>query len=121
MVPYSALVYPGSYINQEAAPAIKEFMIQLEKKINRSVINVMMEEVYHAEHVGGATDSEMENQERLPAGSGIWAMWWEMNLHFLGVAGQGSDSHKGTTEGEGMGGAFRRLRVLHVAVAQESD
>lgn len=44
-----------------------------------------------------------------------------MNLHFLGVAGQGSDSHKGTTEGEGMGGAFRRLRVLHVAVAQESD
>lgn len=67
---YSALVYPGLYINQEAAPAIKEFMIQLEKKINRSVINVMTEDVYHAEHVGGATDSEMENQERFPAGSG---------------------------------------------------
>lgn len=50
---YSAFVYPGLYINQEAAPAIKEFMIQLEKKINRSVINVMTEDVYHAEHVGG--------------------------------------------------------------------
>lgn len=24
-----------------------------------------------------------------------------MNLNFLGVAGQGSDSHKGTTEGKG--------------------
>lgn len=44
-----------------------------------------------------------------------------MNLDFLGVAGQGSDSHKGTTEGEGMEGAFRRLHVLYVAVAQESD
>ena len=39
-----------------------------------------------------------------------------MNLNFLGVAGQGSDSHKGTTEGEGMEGAFRRLHVLHVAM-----
>lgn len=45
-------------------------MSQLEKKINRGVINVMTEDIYHAEHVRGATDSEMENQERLPAGSG---------------------------------------------------
>ena len=71
MVHYSALTYPGLYTNQEAVPAIKEFMIQLGKKINRNVINVMMEVVYHAEHVGRATDSEMENQERLPIGSGI--------------------------------------------------
>lgn len=54
MVRYSALIYPGLYFNQEAVPAIKEFMIQLGEKINRSVINVMMEEVYHAEHVGRA-------------------------------------------------------------------
>lgn len=87
MVHYSALVYPGLYINQEAAPAIKEFMSQLEKRINRGVINVTTEDIYHAEHVRGATDSEMENQERLPAGSGTWATWWEMNLNFLGVAG----------------------------------
>lgn len=82
---------------------------------------MLWRKTYTMQSMGGATDSEMENQERLPAGSGTWATWWEMNLNFLGVAGQGSDSHKGTTEGEGMEGAFRRLHVLHVAVAQESD
>ena len=46
MVHYSALTYPELYTNQEAVPAIKEFMIQLGKKINRNVINVMMEVVY---------------------------------------------------------------------------
>lgn len=31
----------------------------------------MTEEVYPAEHTGGAVDSELGNRGRLPAGSGI--------------------------------------------------
>lgn len=38
-----------------------------------------------------------------------------MTLHFLGAVVQGSDSGKGTAEGEGMQGDFRGLHALHVA------
>lgn len=51
MVRYGALTYPGLYINQEAVPAIKEFMKKgVGEKINRSVINVMMEEACRKGH-----------------------------------------------------------------------
>lgn len=93
-----------------------------------------MEEVYSAEHTEGAIDEELGNQERLPAGSGIWAMRWRMSLHCLVAVVRGlwfwwRNSRRCRDAGSIWGTAFafmwledrsqvRRETLLHILVSE---
>ena len=69
-------------INLETIPDFRSLRSSW-RKINISMINVMMDEVYDAGHRGGGSDSELKIQRRLPLGSGIGALSRGMNLLFL--------------------------------------